>query len=268
MNESKKFVSEQEEIFDAGLQSSIYQQTDTTSSRENGVNKQVHIVCTENYTVFFTEDKKDRKTVLDVLRNHCARVFRLNEEAFSLMLQLQVSQSSIEQIKKFQSDLTLNESEIITILSNCKNNSHSQKIYECAYIAGYHSEDSGKVISILLTDDAAVYNLICDNRSLCWIHEGRDYKVLSPILLQNRQLLDDFIKQFWNFYHCLLDFKLDPSPQYALLLQIKFQALFEFKTGYDALDNRIKKSLANKEQLLRVLKFPSILLHDLPAIYL
>jgi Transposase IS66 family len=262
MNESKKFIFEQEEIFDAGLQSSIYQQTDTTSARENGVNKQVHIVCTENYTVFFTEDKKDRKTVLDVLRNHRARVFRLNEEAFSLMLQLQISQSSIEQMKKFKSDISLNESEIEMILSNCKNGSHRQKIYECSYIAGYHSEGFGKVIPILLTDDAAAYNLIANHHSLCWIHEGRHYKVLSPLLLSNRQLLDDFIEQFWNFYHCLLDFKLEPSTQYAHLLQIKFQSLFECKTGYDELDNRIKKSLANKDQLLLVLKFPSLPLHN------
>lgn len=87
-------------------------------------------------------------------------------------------------------------------------------------------------------------------------------KNLTGIIDLNRKITDDFIQQFWNFYHCLLDYKLEPSNEYAKLLESKFQLLFETKTGYGDLDERIASTLANKVKLLLVLKFPFLPLHN------
>jgi hypothetical protein len=47
---------------------------------------------------YFTTARKDRLTILDVLRNGRQRVFRLNEEALGWLRQFGVSQRVIEQV--------------------------------------------------------------------------------------------------------------------------------------------------------------------------
>ena len=48
----------------------------------------------------------------------------------------------------------------------------------------------------------------------------------------------------------------------AKVLRKEFKILFSTKTGYDALDNRIKKTKLKKDSLLLVLKYSEIPLHN------
>lgn len=57
------FQQEKEEIFKAGLASSVFQQTDHTSARVKGQNVFTHIFCNLFYTAFFTRRQKTRLTV-------------------------------------------------------------------------------------------------------------------------------------------------------------------------------------------------------------
>jgi hypothetical protein len=54
----------------------------------------------------------------------------------------------------------------------------------------------------------------------------------------------------------------NPSSQKAEILSAEFDLLFSTKTSYQALDERIKKTKANKAQLLMVLKYPELPLHN------
>ncbi len=51
----------------------------------------------------------------------------------------------------------------------------------------------------------------------------------------------------------------------ATMLDKEFDRLFSIETGYDELDARIKKTKAQKEELLVVLKHPEIPLHHNPS---
>jgi hypothetical protein len=57
----------------AGLESAPWQQTDDTARRVGGVNAHCHVLCNPLYTAFFTQPKKDRESVIDVLSNHQPR---------------------------------------------------------------------------------------------------------------------------------------------------------------------------------------------------
>jgi hypothetical protein len=46
---------------------------------------------------------------------------------------------------------------------------------------------------------------------LCWVHEGRPYKKLIPFVALHRQVLVDFLKCFWDYYHPLLAYKQRPT---------------------------------------------------------
>jgi hypothetical protein len=94
---------------------------------------------------------------------------------------------------------------------------------------------------------------------------------LNPIDLSNiqdenaRELLEDFRKQFWDFYEELLTYQQQPTQEESARLEEEFDRLFSTRTGFDALDSRIAKTKANKDSLLMVLKHPEIPLHNNPA---
>jgi len=71
---------------------------------------------------------------------------------------------------------------------------------------------------------------------------------------------DEF--HLWAYYDKLLAFKNSPSPERADELSAEFDQLFSTATGYNDLDQRILKTRAKKDELLLVLKYPEILLHN------
>ena len=71
--------------------------------------------------------------------------------------------------------------------------------------------------------------------------------------------------QYWNLYKALNTYRGAPAPEEAKRLEAEFGALFSTVTDYQALNDRITKTCANKDQLLQVLSHPEILLHNNPA---
>ncbi len=69
---------------EAGLNSSAWHHMDDTGTRVDGVNQHCQVICNPLYGAYFTTARKDRLTIIDVLRNGRERVFRLNEEALGL----------------------------------------------------------------------------------------------------------------------------------------------------------------------------------------
>jgi len=62
----------------------------------------------------------------------------------------------------------------------------------------------------------------------------------------------------WWFYRQLKAFKLAPSKERAVELGARFDRIFKRRTGYATLDRLLKRLLANKDELLRVLERPEI----------
>jgi len=118
---------------------------------------------------------------------------------------------------------------------------------------------------ILLSDDARQYLGIAIWHSLCWVHEIRLHKKLNPVIEYHRLLLDKFISELWDYYHKLNDYRDKPDEKVKEELEKQFDELFSTKTGYAELDKRIALSKDKKEELLLVLKFPEIPLHNNPA---
>ncbi len=118
---------------------------------------------------------------------------------------------------------------------------------------------------ILLSDDARQYLRIAVWHALCWIHEIRLYKKLNPVLDYHRFLFEKFISNLWDYYDKLNKYKDKPGEKMKEDLEKEFDKLFSKKTGYDELDKRIALTKEKKDELLLVLKFPEIPLHNNPA---
>lgn len=263
IKDKEKFHQEKENIFLEGLRYS-FTQTDDTSSRHNGENWYTHIICNPFFSTFFTRQRKDRLTVLDILRNGKGRIFCFNEETFTLLEKLGISRKNRQCLKGIEKNKLFTEDELRKVLPEHipkLGKVNLRKILDSSAIAAYHQEVEN-VVRILLCDDAPQFKHLTEFLGLCWIHDGRHYKKLRPIISHNKELLEAFLKKYWDFYRQLLNYKENPSSETALILKNNFDELFSTKTGYDDLDDRIAKTKAKKHELLLVLKFPEIPLHN------
>ncbi len=111
------FHAEKDEVYEAGLRSSPWQHIDDTGTRVNGQNQYCHIVCNPLYTAYFTMEKKNRLTVVDVLRNAEERIFRLNVEAFALLDIFKLPAKVISPLQCFPQDQELSEAEFIPCIA-------------------------------------------------------------------------------------------------------------------------------------------------------
>jgi Transposase IS66 family len=139
---------------------------------------------------------------------------------------------------------------------------HKSRILEASAIASYHQEVGYPVVEVLVCDDAAQFKLVALWLALCWVHDGRHYKKLSPVVPDHAEKLKEFLGKYWAYYKRLVEFKQQPSQELAQKLAEDFDTLFSTTTGYAQLDERIAKTKDKKEHLLMVLKYPEIPLHN------
>ena len=244
---------------------SSYIQIDDTGSRVNGQNHYTQILCNDLFTAFFTTQHKNRLTILDILRHFGSRHFLLNKKTFELLEQLGVSKKDQKLLLAYQRDTTYDEAEMLDILKTLYADKFPQKrtrIMEACAISCYRQETGISIVSILVCDDAAQFKLLTDLLALCWVHNGRHYKRLNPLVPLHQEKLADFLQEFWGYYRKLALYKSSPDEEQATLLDEEFDRLFSTETGYDELDARIQKTKAQKEELLVVLKHPEIPLHN------
>jgi hypothetical protein len=262
------FHAEKDAIFEAGLRSSAWQHIDDTVTRVDGQNQYCHIVCHPLYTAYLTTPRKDRLTIVDVLRNGRERCFLLNAEALDYLERMGLGAIHRERLQRLPHDERMDSTTVDRLLHKHLPGlgpRQHQWVLTAMAIAAYHAQLEWPVIDLLIADDAPQFRWVTTELALCWVHEGRHYKKLSPFVPVHHTMLDEFLDQFWTFYHDLLAYRQQPSLEARSQLDTRFDELFGTVTGYAALDDRIAKTLVKKEALLKVLDHPEIPLHNNPA---
>jgi len=265
IKKQESFHAEKDAVYEAGLQSSPWQQTDDTLTRVDGQNQHCHLVCNPVYTSYHTRASKDRLSVLDVLRNGRKLLFRLNEETIGHIKSILWSKTAWRKIESWTSEEDWEEDAFLERLNEGLprlSNQQRKIMLDAAAVAAYHAQKDYPVVQALVCDDAPQFNWLGREMMLCWVHEGRHYKKLMPVIALHREILDDFLKQFWDYYHQLLAYCQNPTAEDRLKLETAFDDLFSIHTEYDALDQRIAKSKAKKDSLLLVLQYPELPLHN------
>jgi len=265
IKDKEQFHQEKDELFRAGLESTDHQQIDDTLARVNGENHNTHVISNSFYTAYFTTEKKNRLTILEILLGDKELKYRIDNETFTLLEQLRVARKYTQELKKLGSDNAFEKQEFEALLSEhlpgLKKRS-KDRILEAAAISYYHSIIEYPVVQVFLCDDAPQFKLLTEELALCWVHDGRHYKKLQPVVPYNAKILEEFRNRFWDYYRRLLEYKSDPADEKAKLLSDEFDILFSTKTGYKQLDDRISKTKAKKEYMLLVLKYPELPLHN------
>jgi len=265
IQKQEDFHAESEAVYEAGLRSSVWQQSDHTETRKNGERQHCQVVCNPVYTSYHTRPKADRLTALDVLRQGRKRIFLLNEEAFGYLENVALSKAACEVLPKWRSDKVWEETAFVKRLDQALPNLNVQQrtaILGAAAVAAYHAEKGVPIVDTLVCDDASVFHWLTRAIMLCWVHDGRAYTKLEPVVALHRQHLEDFRKRYWEYYDQLLAYREKPTVKERKRLENQFDLLFATETGYHDLDQRITKTRAKKTSLLQVLQHPELPLHN------
>jgi len=200
-NDESGFNKEKEDIFRAALETTPFQQIDDTTVRVNGENQYSQILCNPYYTAFFTVPHKNRLTILDILLCGKERTYIFDLNAFCLLSNLKVPRKVIDQLWDLTEESEISEAEMQKLLKiifpDAKKGKNTRtRIMEAAAIASYHRQTEIPVVNILLSDDAPQFKKLIAEHALCWIHEGRHYNRLSPIVPFNIDKLEKFKTRF------------------------------------------------------------------------
>jgi hypothetical protein len=262
---ANSFSQEFDDLVHAGLDSTPYQQTDDTSARVAGQFWHTHILCNPFYAAYFTRPHKDRLAMLEVLQNTSDLRFRFGEETLHLLRnEFNIPskwQREIEQL----GDVECGKTSLALLLQGWFGNRNQQvrtAIEQAAAIVYYRHQTAVPVVETIVCDDAGQFKLLTEKLALCWIHAGRHYEKLSPVVPHHAKLLDAFLDRYWDFYRLLQRYRAGPSDASAESLRLTFDELFATRTGYSALDDRVAKTAAKKGELLTVLSVPSVPLHN------
>jgi len=262
------FEAEARAVLKAGLASTPYQHLDDTSTRVDGEAHYCQILCNPLYTAYQTTPRKDRPTIIDVLRGGRPRTYRFDREADRHLEFLGLSAAARAKLTVIPREQTLDEATLTTLLGGLapglgpRQQTH---VREALALASYLAAPDWPVVRTLVCDDAPQFRAITEELALCWIHEGRHFKKLTPYLPQYRAALAEILTQFWSYYRELLAYRELPTMQDRLRLDARFDTLFGTKTGYQALDERLALTLDKKPELLLVLAHPELPLHNNPA---
>lgn len=270
LEQGAMYESERQAILQAGL-SGAYCGMDSTGSKQNGQRLYTQIINNELFSVFSSHPSKSRLTVLASLQNTLEPLLPMsyNTEAVELLNVFGLSQQDKTAIVKlFDKDKVYIKTEIEQIITEQlpalrakKNMFH--RLLEALAIGYYHQQPIHLRAENLITDDAGEYKKIASHsHALCWVHDARYYKKLTPFIKAHGQILEEFTKQYWEYYHALLDYKINPDKNKIKELDKEFDRIFTTKTDYFQLNQRIEKTYANKNKLLVVLKHPFIPLHN------
>ena len=259
-----RLAAEREDLFRAGLAATSYQHIDDTSARVGGEFWHTHLIGNSLHASYFTRPHKDRLTVLDLLRGG-PPTYRFDALTQRLLREFHVPRKWRQRAEELPPDRDFSEQELQALLATWHPPppAYLETLREAAAIASYWAPPDH--VRILISDDAKQFRHLADQSALCWIHEGRHYKRLSPVVPCHQRQLDAFLKRYWDYYGELRKYQAAPSAALAERLRGEFNHLFGTATGYDALDRRIAKTRKKKGPLLTVLEHPETPLHNNPA---
>lgn len=266
------FMAEARAVLAAGLGSGPWQHLDDTPTRVNGAGQYCHILCNPLYTAYQTTPKKDRRTVIEVLRGGPGGgrppAYRFDRAADRHLAWLGLSATAGAKLAAIPREQELDEATLTGLLAGPARGlgpKQQDLVREALALAAYLDDPTWPVVRTLVCDDAPQFRAVTEALALCWIHEGRHFKQLTPYLPQHRAALADILEQFWDYYRELLAYRDQPTTAERVRLEARFDALFGTVTGYPLLDQRLALTREKKPELLLVLDHPELPLHNNPA---
>jgi len=254
------FHDEKDQLLQTGLSVSQYVHTDDTGARHDGKNGYCTHIGNELFAWFSSTESKSRINFLSCLSQGSSPCYVLNAGALTYMerqnlppaLLAGLEDETVHIETQADWDMWLDEHGV-------KTPRHRKIITEGALMGGLLAQGIPVDFSII-SDDAGQFNVF--DHALCWIHAERIINRLIPLNDEHVQAVDAVREQLWSIYRDLKTYKLNPIPEQAETLKLRFQAMCSTETAYATLNQALKRMGDNQHELLRVLDKPYLPLHN------
>jgi hypothetical protein len=240
-----------------------------TPTRVAGVEQECHVLGNTTFVYYHTDRFRDRQAALRTLQLGAPSTFQVNAVAWSfLAMGAPLAASTRAALEAVPAERRFTQPAWYAWLDTnlpWLGPQQRQRLTDAAAIGAYQAQTAVPVVTTLVCDDAPAFKGLTEDLALCWVHEGRHYKKLTPAITTHQALLDSYRTDFWAYYRRLRTYQGAPTPALAAELASAFDTLFRRSTGYADLDERIAKTKAKRQALLRVLEKPYLPLTNNPA---
>jgi hypothetical protein len=260
LTENKEvFHQEKDEVRGAGLETASYIGTDDTGARHQGRNGVCTTIGNELFAYFESTDSKSRLNFLQVLHGS-RRLYAINEMTLAYWQRQELAAALMEKLS--QGPLQFTEESAwqarLAELGICSER-HVRIVTEGALLGGLLVRGLSPDL-VVLSDGAPQFDVL--RHASCWIHAERPLARMVPYNEEHRALIEKIRAQIWELYQDLKAYRQQPDVAQKPMLEARFDALCDQKTGYPSINGVLKEMRDHKADLLRVLERPEVPLHN------
>ena len=260
LTESKEvFHEEKNEILSTGLAVSTYINVDDTGARHKGGNGYCTHIGNEFFAWFESTGSKSRINFLQLLQaGH--QDYVVDKNALSYMKKQRLPQAPLAALRsRMRCFLDKDSWEKHLDDLGIKVPRHRQLATEGALVGSVLSH--GFYVDMkIISDDAGQFNIF--QHGLCWLHSERKINALIPFCDSHAKDIKEIRNQFWGIYERLKAYKLSPTNKEKQAIKRKFDRMCATKTSYTSLNQALKRLHNNRKELVLVLKYPDLPLHN------
>jgi hypothetical protein len=261
---AEKLKAEYYAVANAGISNAKNIRVDDTGARHQGKNGASLVIQNDAFTYLITSDSKSRKNFLLALRgNNSDYIF--NEEAIEYIKKYKPKPDLLNKLERLGLAGYDNEEEFLEglVAANITGLNTSKKflrIIEEAAIMGSAIEHGLSSDTIVLSDGAKQYGI--GIHALCWVHAERAIRKLISNSPEEAAEIDGLRDQIWEYYNLLKQYKEKPNSDDKKYLSNRFDQIFGQTVKSSKLSECLRAFRRNKTDLLRVLEYPHVPLHN------
>jgi hypothetical protein len=253
------FHQEKAEVLRAGLTASSYIGTDDTGARHQGHNGYCTAIGNDLFAYFESTDSKSRLNFLQILQGD-ERLYMINETAVAYWKRQELSAAVIEQMTQGPQEFAGAEAWQARLADLAITSPrHVRIVTEGALLGGLVAQGIAPDLGVL-SDGAGQFVIFV--HAACWIHAERPLAKLVPHNEEHRAVIEKTRTQIWELYKDLKAYRDKPDEAQKPVLEARFDALVDQRTGYPSINGVLKEMREHKADLLRVLERPEIPLHN------
>jgi Transposase IS66 family len=255
----ESFHQEKAEVLATGLAESSYVGTDDTGARHQGQNGYCTVIGNDLFAAFESSDCKSRLNFLQVLHGP-QRDYAINETTLAYWERQELAAALVEQLVRGPHAFVDTAAWQARLAALAITDERRVRIAtEGALLGGLVARGVSPEL-VVLSDGAPQFVVFV--HASCWIHAERPLAKLVPHNDAHRAAIEKVRTQIWELYQDLKAYRTQPDEARRPVLQARFDALVEQRTGYPSINGVLKEMRAHQADLLRVLERPEVPLHN------
>jgi len=253
------FHQEKAEVLAAGLAESSYIGTDDTGARHQGKNGYCTAIGNDLFAYFESTDNKSRLNFLHVLQGS-QRHYAINETTLAYWERQKLPAAPFVQLTQGPQEFAGEDAWKARLADLAiTDERHVRSATEGALLGGLIARGVSPDLGVL-SDGAQQFVILV--HAACWVHADRPLAKLVPHNDEHRVAIDQVRTHIWELYQDLKAYRAKPAETQRPVLEARFDALVEQRTGYPNINGVLKEMRDHQADLLRVLERPEIPLHN------